>query len=137
MNGAVLTTAIRDFGTNKEVARVVGCSEDTAARYRRGETSPDPLSLARLMSRSRAITSALLRLAGLDDLSMDLEEARLIRELRLLQAKREVPNAEADAAPGSPPRTLVACRDRLVNRLADQATARMKRALDDVERLRP
>lgn len=108
MNGAVLTTAIRDFGTAKEVARVVGCSEDTAARYRRGETSPDPVSLARLMSRSRAITNALLRLAGLDDLSMDLEEARLIRELRLLQARREVPHADADAASGASPGSVVA-----------------------------
>jgi len=96
MNSATLTTAIRDFGTAKEIARVVGCSEATAARYRRGETMPDPLGLARLMGRSRSIANAMLRLAGLDDLSMDLEEARLAHELRRLQAQRaEQANAHA------------------------------------------
>lgn len=88
MSGASLTNAIRDFGTAKEVARVVGCSEATAARYRRGETLPDALSLARLMGRSRAIAAAVLRMAGLDDINPDLEEALLRRELRRLEATR-------------------------------------------------
>jgi transcriptional regulator with XRE-family HTH domain len=99
MNSATLTTAIRDFGSAKEIARVVGCSEATAARYRRGETMPDPLGLARLMGRSRTIAQAMLQLAGLDDLSMDLDEARLTRELQLLQQQRaERADAIAKAA---------------------------------------
>jgi hypothetical protein len=88
MSGATLTTAIRDFGTAKEVARVVGCSEATAARYRRGETTPDALSLARLMGRSLKIAQAMFRLAGLDDVNPDLEEALLRHELRRLEASR-------------------------------------------------
>lgn len=88
MNGAVLTSAIRDFGTAKEVARVVGCSEDTAARYRRGETMPNPVALARLMGHSLKIAQAMFRMAGLDDLNPDLEEARLRHELRKLEASR-------------------------------------------------
>ena len=89
MSGASLTTAIRDFGTAKEVARAVGCSEATAARYRRGETLPDALSLARLMGRSRAVAAAVLRMAGLDDVSMDREEAWLTRELHRLKSVRD------------------------------------------------
>ena len=112
MSGASLTTAIRDFGTAKEVARAVGCSEATAARYRRGETLPDALGLARLMGRSRAVAAAVLRMAGLDDVSMDLEEARLRRELQQLQAERAGrSNAEADAAIRSAARDLLGRRD--------------------------
>lgn len=88
MSGAVLTAAIADFGTAKEIARIVGCSPATAGRYRRGETMPDPLALARLMGRSRTIADVMLRLAGLDDLSLDLREARLRQELQRLQAQR-------------------------------------------------
>ena len=116
MSGAFLTTAIRDFGTAKEVARVANCSEATAARYRRGETLPDALSLARLMGRSRAIAAAMLRMAGLDDVSMDLEEARLRRELQLIEAKRAGPNhgrrigdtgPDDQAGPGAAARSMV------------------------------
>lgn len=88
MNTATLTDAIRDFGTAKEIAQAVGCSVATAARYRRGETMPNPMILARLMGRSRTIAQVMLQLAGLDDVSMDLEEARLRRELHRLQAQR-------------------------------------------------
>jgi len=42
------------------------------------ETMPDPLGLARLMGWSRAIANAMLRLAGLDDVSLELEWSRLI-----------------------------------------------------------
>lgn len=88
MSGAILTDAIRDFGTAKQIARVARCSVATAARYRRGETMPDPLRLARLMGGSRRIADAMLRLAGLDDLSMDIQEARLAAELHQLRTKR-------------------------------------------------
>jgi transcriptional regulator with XRE-family HTH domain len=99
MNSATLTTAIRGFGSAKEIARVVGCSEATAARYRRGETMPDPMGLARLMGRSRTIARAMLQLAGLDDLSMEVEEARLRHELHRLQQQRaERANADVDVA---------------------------------------
>lgn len=134
MSGATLISAIHDFGTAKEVALAAGCSEDTAARYRRGETMPNPIRLARLMGRSRSITNAMLRLAGLDDVSMDLEEARLTRELSELKAKR-AGRLDADTSPpsGTVARPLVAIRDRL----ADQATERLTRALADAERHRP
>lgn len=99
MNSATLTEAIRDFGTAKEIAQAGGCSVATAARYRRGETMPNPVILARLMGRSRLIAQAMLRLAGLDDLSMDLEEARLTHELQRLQQQRaERANAGAKTA---------------------------------------
>lgn len=101
MNSATLTDAIRDFGTAKEIAQAVGCSVATAARYRRGETMPNPMVLARLMGRSRSIAQAMLRLAGLDDLSMDLEEAHLSRELRRVQARRA---GESDADTVAPSR---------------------------------
>ena len=130
MTGACLTAAIRDFGTSKEIARVVGCSVPTAARYRRGETMPDPLGLARLMGRSRLIAAAMLRLAGLDDLSMDLEEARLTRELRQFQARRGgPPNADTEAPPGAAARPLV-------ERLESAVETRMIRALADAQRWR-
>lgn len=112
VSGASLTNAIRGFGTAKEVARAAGCSEATAARYRRGETLPDALSLARLMGRSRAIAAAMLRMAGLDDVSMDLEEARLRRELQRLQAERAGrSNAEVDAAIRAAARDLLGRHD--------------------------
>jgi hypothetical protein len=103
MNSANLTSAIRGYGTAKEVALVAGCSEATAARYRRGETMPDPIGLARLMGRSRSIAEAMLRLAGLDDLSMDIEEARLRHALHRLQLRRAgvVPDDGIDAPMGA------------------------------------
>jgi transcriptional regulator with XRE-family HTH domain len=101
---ATLTDAIRDFGSAKQIARAAGCSEATAARYRRGETMPGPLGLARLMARSRPVAEAMLRLAGLDDLSLDLEEARLMRELVRLRAKRAgVLDVDAVAGAGARP----------------------------------
>lgn len=132
MNGAELTTAIRDYGSAKELARVIGCHEKTAARYRRGETLPDALSIARLMARSREIATAMLRLAGLDDLSMDLEEARLRRELHELQARREMPHAATAALAGVAARPPMAGRDSEI----DRAIGEMSRALDDAAGLR-
>lgn len=132
MSASNLTAAIRDYGSAKEVARAVGCSEATAARYRRGETFPDALSVARLMASSRSIAAAMLRLAGLDDLSMDLEEARLRRELHELQARREVPHAAIAAMAGVPARPPMAGRDQEI----DRAIGEMSRALDDGRRLR-
>jgi transcriptional regulator with XRE-family HTH domain len=111
MNSAHLTAAIHDYASTKEVARIVGCSEATAARYRRGETTPDALGLARLMGRSREIANAMLRLAGLDDLSLDLEQVRLERELRCLLAKRGGgPDVETEGAAGAVARPLVVGR---------------------------
>jgi hypothetical protein len=117
-----LTAAIRDYGTAEEVALAAGCSVATAKRYRRGETMPNPIGLARLMNRSKAIADAMLRLAGLDDLSMDLEEARLKRELARLQAiraeskngpaRRDAGTEETSGAPsGAAARPMVARRD--------------------------
>lgn len=112
MNSATLIAAIKDYGSAKEVAEAGGCSEATAARYRRGETMPNPMVLARLMGRSRAIATAMLRMAGLDDESMDLEEAWLKRELHLLRAKRAGPgDANAEAAHGAATRQVVAHDD--------------------------
>lgn len=112
MNSATLIAAIRDYGSAKDVAEAAGCSEATAARYRRGETMPNPVGLARLMNRSRAIAAAMLRMAGLDDESMDLEEAWLRRELHLLQAKRAGPgDADTEAADGAAARQMVARGD--------------------------
>lgn len=90
MKAAPLTDAIRGFGTGKQIARVIGCSEETAARYRRGETVPDIVSLTRLMGRSRSVTAAVLAMAGLSDL-IDIETAWLMRELRAVQARHAGP----------------------------------------------
>jgi hypothetical protein len=70
---------------------VVGCSERTAETYQNGTYLPKIPGLVGLMRHSRDIVDAVLRMAGLDDISHDLEEARLIRELRELQAKRARP----------------------------------------------
>ena len=73
---------------------------------------PNPVGLARLMGRSRAVAAAMLRMAGLDDESMDLEEAWLKRELHRLQAQRAGPgDAETEAADGVATRQMVARDD--------------------------
>jgi transcriptional regulator with XRE-family HTH domain len=137
VDSADLTAAIRDYGTSKEVARVVGCSEATAARYRRGETMPDAVGLARLMGRSHRIAQAMLRLAGLDDLSMELEEARLREELQRFQAQRAgLPDVETDSAPGAAARPVVGVRGRLARAADDHALRKMAAALDDAKRQR-
>jgi transcriptional regulator with XRE-family HTH domain len=139
-NSAELTVAIRHFGSAKEVARIVGCSEATAARYRRGETMPDAVGVARLMGRSWQIALAMLRLAGLDDVSMDLEEARLRQELEQLQAKRsEVPDAPTDATSGAAAPAVVdprGCLAKAADALSARATRRAARALLDAQRWR-
>lgn len=140
VDSALLTEAIRDYGSAKEVARVVGCSEGTAARYRRGETMPDAVGLARLMRRSSRIAQAMLRLAGLDDLSMDLEEARLREELQRLQAKRAGfgDAGETETAPGTAARPAVGVRGRLAraaDALSDHAMRKATAALDESKRL--
>jgi len=136
MNSATLTAAIRDFGSAKEVARIVGCSEATAARYRRGQTMPDPVALARLMGRSRQIAQAMLRLAGLDDLSMDLEEAHLRRELRRLQTiNARPPDVGTEPAPRAAASQMVGQRGyvaKAADAMSSYATARLSDALDDV-----
>ena len=95
----LLTEAMqRAFGTAKELACAGGFSVVTAERYRRGESFPDGLTLTRLMGRSRVIAEAVMRMAGLDDLSLDQEQARLVRSLAELEAKRAKRNADLAAA---------------------------------------
>jgi len=95
----LLTEAMqRAFGTAKELAYAGGFSVVTAERYRRGESVPDALTLTRLMAKSRVIADAVLRMAGLDDLSLDLEQARLVRSLAELEAKRAKRNEDLAAA---------------------------------------
>lgn len=99
MQHRLLTDALlRGFGTAQELATAGGVSLDTAKRYRRGETYPDVFTLARLMQHSRVITEAMLRLAGLDDVWLDQERERLLRELIDLQQKRAPHVAAAMAA---------------------------------------
>jgi transcriptional regulator with XRE-family HTH domain len=88
VNSSLLTTAIHDFGTAKQVARVARCSEPTAARYRRGDTMPDPVRLARLMGASDAVATAILTMAGLGHVAVALREARLEAELDEIRARR-------------------------------------------------
>ena len=137
MSGATLTDAIRESGTAKEVAHVGRCSEATAARWRRGETMPNPVSLARLMGWSSKVANAMLRLAGLDDLSMDLEEARLKRRLAELQAQRAGADETIDAAPGAAASPLVGAGGYLAKKaeaVSGNALDRAARALNDAGR---
>ena len=95
----LLTEAMqRAFGTAKELAYAGGFSVPTAERYRRGDTFPDAMTLIRLISKSRVMADAVLRMAGLDDLSLDQEQARLVRSLAELEAKRAKRNADLAAA---------------------------------------
>jgi hypothetical protein len=99
MQHRLLTAALlQGFGTARELATVAGVSLDTAQRYRRGETYPDALTVARLMRHSRLVVDAMLRMAGLDDLSLEQEQARLLRELLDLQQRRAPHVAAAMAA---------------------------------------
>jgi hypothetical protein len=89
----------------------------------------DPLrTLAGLRNRARQFGDTMLRLAGLDDLSMDLEEARLRQELRRLQAKRggspDVETTEAVSGKVADTRGRVAkAREALSDRAASAALA--------------
>jgi hypothetical protein len=95
----LLTEALRAaFPTAKHLALAGGVSIPTAERYRLGRTFPDVFTLARLMGASRAVAEAMLRLAGLDDLSLDQEQARLVRALADLEAKRTARHADLAAA---------------------------------------
>jgi hypothetical protein len=99
MQHRLLTEALlRGFGTAQELATAAGVHLDTAKRYRRGETYPDALTVARLMRHSRLVVDAMLRMAGLDDLSLEQEQARLLRELLDLQQRRAPHVAAALAA---------------------------------------
>jgi transcriptional regulator with XRE-family HTH domain len=93
-----LAQSIREFGSAKKVARAAGCSVATAGRYQRGETIPDAVTIARLMAASRCIADAMLRLAGLDDVSLHLQEMRLERDLEQLRARRSAQSNVAGVA---------------------------------------
>jgi hypothetical protein len=85
----VLVEALKaGFPSAKHLAIAGGISVNTAERYRRGETYPDVFTTARLMRHSRAVADAMLKMAGLDDLSLDQEQARLVRELAEIEQKR-------------------------------------------------
>lgn len=95
MQRALLTEALlRGFGTAKELAHAGGFSVMTAERYRRGETVPDALTLVRLIGKSRVVAHAVLRMAGLDDLSLNMEQARLVSALAELETERVKRNAD-------------------------------------------
>jgi hypothetical protein len=90
----LLTEALRiGFPTAKHLALAGGFSVQSAVRYRRGETYPDVFTTARLMRHSRAVADAMLKLAGLDDLSLELEQARLARSFIAIEAERTAQNA--------------------------------------------
>lgn len=98
---------------------------------------PNPVSLARLMGWSSNVANAMLRLAGLDDLSMDLEEARLKRRLAELRAQRAGADETTDAAPGAAASPLMAARSYLAKTaeaLSDHALDRAARALENAKR---
>jgi len=102
-----LISAIYNIGPAKKVARIVGCSEPTAKRYRLGYTLPDPVRLARLMAASRAVTDAVLAMAGLDDLALSLREAELDREIQALRDKRAARHGFATSETAHPARHRV------------------------------
>ena len=103
MQHRLLTAALlQGFSTAQELATAAGVSLDTARRYRRGHTYPDALTVARLMQHSRLVVDAMLRMAGLDDLSLDQEQTRLLRELLDLQQRRTPYVAAAMAAAENP-----------------------------------
>jgi len=90
----LLTAALcSGFPTAKHLAAAGGVSVQTAERYRRGETSPDALTVAKLMRHSDVVVQAMLRLAGLDDLSLEQEQVRLVRALADIEQKRAARNA--------------------------------------------
>ena len=94
---AGLVAAMRAFGTAKELALAGGCHLDTAKRYRAGETLPDLPTAIRLMAASRAIRDAVLHAAGCDDVSLELETARLTRLLLELHERRAEAYARLEA----------------------------------------
>ena len=103
----ILATAMRlAFGTAKEMAAAGNISVQSAIRYRRGETCPDVFTVARLMRHSRLIVDAVLRMAGLDDVWLEQEQARLLHELIDLQQKRAPHVAAAMAAAATPMGTI-------------------------------
>jgi len=90
----VLTAAFRAFGTAKELANAGGISPITAYRYQNAMTTPDLRVVTRLMGKSREIRDAVLRMAGCDDVSLELETARLTKLLADLQERRAMAYAE-------------------------------------------
>jgi len=112
-----ITDALRAFGTAKQLALAAGCSLSTAKRYQAGYCVPDLLVLTRLMGRSRTIVDAVLHAAGCDDVSLELETARLTKLLAELHERRaaayaDLEQAEAalDAVPAVGSQPVVAAR---------------------------
>jgi hypothetical protein len=81
--------------------------------------------------RALAIAESLLRLVGLDDASMDREEARLTLEYERFRALRAARVTEAR------PMTAWGIVVKARHALADFAGRRMSRALRDAKRWRP
>ena len=86
-------------------------------------TYPDALTVARLMKHARLVTEAMLRLAGLDDVWLDQERERLLRELTDLQQKRAPYVAAAMAAAEKPVVGAQATPARPRGATADSAAA--------------
>lgn len=83
-----IATALRGVGSAKVLARLAGVSPKTAWRWQQGETQPDATTMVLLMARSQALANAILRAAGLTDLLMDIEEARMLAAFAEHRAKR-------------------------------------------------
>ncbi len=85
---ATLMHALQQVGSAKVLARLAEVSPKTAQRWQSGETQPDAGTMLLLMRRSRHVADAVLRAVGLNDLLMDVEEARLVADLARLRARR-------------------------------------------------
>jgi hypothetical protein len=90
------------------------------------------------IQRSHGVGPAMLRLAGLDELGMDLDEAWLRCELgQLLAARWESGDGKNDAAAGTVAGAVLAARGcvaRTRGALVDYALLRASMALCDAER---
>ena len=83
-----IALALRELGTAKQAARIADVSHRTMERWQRGEGQPPCHVLIGLMGKSMAFARAVLRQAGLTDLLMDIEEARMVAALAEHRAKR-------------------------------------------------
>lgn len=96
---SAIAAALRDAGTAKELARLVGASPRTVERWQRGHAEPGASSVFRLMARRRDLAARLLRAAGLDDASLAAERAHLDAQLAHLLARRATLDEPAHTSP--------------------------------------
>lgn len=88
MTAIAIATALRGVGSAKVLARLAGVAPKTAGRWQRGETQPDAATMVAMMGQSPKLLNAVLRAAGLSDILMDIEEARMVAALAEHRAKR-------------------------------------------------